>query len=45
MGTKYLRLRSEKIMTAYLGYEVDVLENKNKSERLLPGFNWFSVDP
>ena len=38
MEAKYPRLRSEKIMTAYLGYEVDVMK---KNERLLPGFNWF----
>ena len=30
MEAKYPRLRSEKIMTAYLGYEVDVLKTKQK---------------
>ena len=30
MEAKYPRLRSEKIMTAYLGYEVDVSKTKTK---------------
>ena len=48
MGEKYPRLRSEKFMTAYLGYEVDELKNKIKNNycwvltgfRLTPKGNW-----
>ena len=37
---KYPRLRSEKTMTAYLGYEVDVLKKKKKNDycRVSTGF-------
>ena len=40
MGAKYPRLRSEKIMAAYLGYEVDVLKNKKMNDycRVSTGF-------
>ena len=30
VGPKYPRLMSEKIMTAYMGFEVDVLKNENR---------------
>ena len=42
MEAKYPRLKSEKIMTAYLGYEVDVLKKKQEKThdycRVLTGF-------
>ena len=44
MGAKYPPQVSGKIVTASLGYEVDVLK-KNKKRTIVAGFNWFWVDP
>ena len=38
MGAKYPRLRSEKIMTAYLGYKVNVMKKKMKKRTVIAGF-------
>ena len=44
VGTKYNRLRSEKVMAAYLIYEIHVLK-KRKKTLLVPGCNTFYIYP